>query len=57
MLYNPTNEYIYFNTIAVRKHILFDLSFKKKTNQNETKVIDKFYNKRFIKMLKIYFFS
>lgn len=42
MLYNPTNEYIYFNTIAVRKHILFDLSFKKTTNQNETKVIDKF---------------
>lgn len=42
MLYNPTNEYIYFNTIAVRKHILFDLSFKKKTNQNKTKVIDKF---------------
>lgn len=44
MLYNPTNEFIYFitYTLSQLENILFDLTLKKKTNQNETKVIDKF---------------
>lgn len=44
MLYNPTNKFIYFitYTLSQLENILFDLTLKKKTNQNETKVIDKF---------------